>query len=122
MSHFAKIDENNIVTTVMVADQSTINSGAFGDPSLWIETSFEHKFRKQYAGIGDTYDKTNDVFIRSNPANESWILDSNFDWIPPIPKPDGGGGYEWNEETQAWDVIPTRVDGEFVKMVHHSAE
>ena len=110
MSYFAKIDDNNIVTQVIVAEQEFIDSGAVGDSSIWIETSFNHKFRKQYAGIGYTYDKTNDVFIEPQPWS-SWTLDINHNWQAPTAKPDDGGGYVWNEETQVWDTTGQRADG-----------
>ena len=102
MSHFAKIDSNNIVTEVVVAEQDFINSGKVGDSFLWIQTSYNNNFRKQYAGIGYTYDKVNDVFIVPKPF-KSWTLDSNQDWQPPIAEPDDGKYYSWNEDTQAWD-------------------
>ena len=104
MSHFAKIDKDNIVTEVLVAEQDFINSGKVGDSFLWVQTSYNGNFRKQYAGIGHTYDKANDVFIVPKPF-ESWTLDSNQDWQPPIAEPDDGKYYKWNEDTQAWDEI-----------------
>ena len=57
MSHFAKIDENNIVTEVIVAEQDFINSGEVGDSFNWVQTSYNKKFRKQFGGIGFKYDK-----------------------------------------------------------------
>ncbi len=102
MSHFAKLDKDNIVTKVIVAEQDFINSGAVGDSFLWIQTSYNNNFRKQFAGIGDTYDKVNDVFILPQPY-ESWSLDANFDWQPPTAKPDDGKMYTWNEDTKSWD-------------------
>jgi hypothetical protein len=104
MSHFAKIDKDNIVTEVMVAEQDFINSGAVGDSFLWVQTSYNNNFRKQFAGIGYTYDKINDVFITPKPY-ASWTLDVSFDWQPPTAKPDDGKGYNWNEDTLAWDEI-----------------
>jgi hypothetical protein len=59
MSHFAKIDKDNIVTKVIVAEQDFINSGAVGDSFLWIQTSYNGNFRNQLAGVGFTYDKIN---------------------------------------------------------------
>jgi len=101
MSHFAKLN-NNIVTEVIVAEQDFINSGAVGDSFLWVQTSYNNNFRKQYAGIGYTYDKVNDVFILPQPF-ASWTLDASFDWQPPIAKPDDDKMYAWNEDTQAWN-------------------
>ena len=101
MSHFAKIDKDNIVTQVLVTEQDFINSGKVGDSFLWIQTSYNNNFRKQYAGIGYTYDKTNDVFILPQPF-ASWTLDASFDWQPPTAMPDDGKNYTWNEKTKAW--------------------
>ena len=99
MSHFAKINENGIVQEVIVAEQEFIDS--FEDSSLWIQTSYNHNIRKQYAGLGYTYDKTNDVFITPQPF-PSWSLDSNFNWQAPVSKPDDGKAYTWNEDTKSW--------------------
>tara|TARA_B100001964_G_C14028803_1_gene507312 strand:+ start:412 stop:762 length:351 start_codon:yes stop_codon:yes gene_type:complete len=101
MTHFVKLDENNVVTQVIVAEQDFINSGAVGDSFLWVQTSYNNNFRKQYAGIGFSYDKTNDVFISPKPY-ESWTLDASFNWQPPTPMPDDDEDYEWYEDTQAW--------------------
>ena len=101
MSHFAKLD-NNVVTEVIVAEQDFINSGAVGDSFLWIQTSYNNNFRKQYAGVGYTYDKANDVFISPKPY-PSWALDASFDWQPPTAMPVDDKFYSWNEDTQAWD-------------------
>ena len=89
MSHFARIDKDNIVTQVIVAEQDFINSGVVGDSFEWVQTSYNNNFRKQYAGIGSTYDKTNDVFIYAQPF-PSWTLDASFDWQPPTARPDDG--------------------------------
>ena len=104
MSHFAKI-ENNIVTEVIVAEQDFINSGAVGDSFLWVQTSYNNNFRKNFAGIGYTYDKTRDAFIPPQPY-PSWILNEDTClWEPPVEYPNDGNIYEWNEETQAWDEV-----------------
>ena len=104
MSHFAKIDSNNIVTEGIVAEQGFIDSGRVGDSFLWIHTSYNSNFRKQYSGVGYTYDKVNDVFISPKPY-ASWELDASFDWQPPTAMPDDGKMYSWNEDTQAWDEM-----------------
>ena len=105
MSHFAKIDKDNIVTEVIVAEQDFINSGKVGDSFLWVQTSYNHNFRKQFASIGGTYDKVNDVFISPKPY-PSWTLDEGTcQWDPPVAFPDDGKAYDWNEGTQAWDEI-----------------
>ena len=102
MSHFAKIDKDNVVTQVIVAEQDFINSGKVGDSFLWIQISFNNNFRKQYAGVGWTYDKVNDVFISPKPF-PSWTLDASFDWQPPTTMPDDGKYYSWDEDTKAWE-------------------
>ena len=102
MSHFAKIDKDDIVTEVIVAEQDFINSGIVGDSFLWVQTSYNNNFRKQFAGAGSTYDKTNEVFISLQPY-ASWTLDASFDWQPPTAMPDDGKNYIWNEDTEAWD-------------------
>ena len=104
MSHFAKIDNNNIVTEVIVAEQDFINSGAVGDSFLWIQTSYNNNFRKQTAGIGHTYDKVNDVFVKPQPY-ASWTLDASFNWQSPVEYPDDEKDYKWNEATISWAEI-----------------
>ena len=103
MAHFAKV-VNGIVEQVIVSEQDFINSGAVGDSFLWVQTSYNNNFRKQFAGVGNTYDKTNDVFIAPKPY-PSWILDSSFDWQPPTAMPDDDKTYSWNEDTTTWDEV-----------------
>ena len=103
MAHFAKIN-NGIVEQVIVSEQNHINSGLVGDSFLWIQTSYNNNFRKQFAGIGDTYDATKDKFIKAQPF-PSWSLDGNDDWQPPTAYPDDGKRYVWNEETTNWAEI-----------------
>ncbi len=102
MSHFAEIDNNGIVLRVIVAEQDFINSGLVGDSFNWVQTSFNNNFRKQFAGIGFTWDKTNEVFVTPKPY-ASWTLDENHDWQPPTAMPDDGKKYMWNEGTKSWD-------------------
>ena len=105
MSHFAKINNNNIVEEVIVAEQDFINSGAVGDSFLWIQTSYNGNFRKNFAGTGFTYDKTRDAFIPAQPY-PSWTLDEDTClWECPVAYPDDGKEYEWNETDKQWDEI-----------------
>lgn len=116
MSHFAYIDENNIVTQVIVAEQDFIDSGKVGDPSRWIQTSYNTRagwhpegrpLRKNYAGIGYWYDSTRDAFIPPQPF-DSWILNEDTClWEPPISYPQDNQIYEWDEETTSWIVRTT---------------
>jgi hypothetical protein len=103
MAHFAKIDNNNIVTEVIVAEQSFINSGLVGDSFLWIQTSYNDNFRKQFAGAGCTYDKDKDVFIRPQ-TYPSWVLNDDNDWEAPVKEP-VVGDWTWDEETTNWKEI-----------------
>jgi len=105
MAHFAKINKTNIVTDVIVAEQDFINSGKVGDSFLWIQTSYNGSFRKNYAGIGFQYDKTRDAFIPIKPFN-SWILnETTCRWEAPVAYPDDENNYNWNETNQNWDIV-----------------
>lgn len=120
MAHYALINENNLVVQVITGvDEDVIQTDvdgtevggtseaweAFYASRPWFQglyckrTSYNGKIRKQYAGIGFSYDSTADVFIAPQPF-PSWTLDGNFDWQPPKPKPDGF--YFWNEELGEW--------------------
>lgn len=103
MAHYAFLDENNIVTEVIVGKNETE-----GDYEIYygnirnqkcVRTSYNGNIRKQFAGIGYTYDPDADVFIAPQPF-PSWTLDANYDWQPPTPKPDGL--FIWDEATLSW--------------------
>lgn len=108
MAHYAYLDENNVVVTVIVGkDETELIDGldpetyyAIGTPYTVKRTSYNGNIRKQFAGIGFTYDSVNDVFIAPQPY-PSWSLDNNFDWQPPTPRPEGVACY-WNEELGDW--------------------
>lgn len=107
MAHFAKI-ENNLVTEVLVVANELEHRGQdflannLGLGGTWIQTSYNNNFRKQFAGIGFTYDADNDVFIAPQPY-PSWSLNQNFDWQPPTPMPEGGEGqWYWDEDSLSW--------------------
>jgi hypothetical protein len=108
MAHFAKI-ENNLVVEVLVVHNDLEHRGAdflandLGLGGTWIQTSYNNNFRKQYAGIGYTYDAVNDVFIAPQPY-PSWSLDDNFDWQAPTPQPQEGSWY-WDEDNLSWTKI-----------------
>ncbi len=105
MSHFAKIDDNNIVTQVIVAEKSFINTGILGDEFLWIQTSYNGNFRKNYAGIGYTYDAARDAFIPPQPY-PSWTLNEDTcQYDSPVPYPTDDKMYEWDEETTNWKEV-----------------
>lgn len=110
MSHFAKV-ENGVVTEVIVAEQDVIDSGMFGDPASWVQTSYNthgnkhpanRPLRKNYAGIGYTYDSIRDAFIAPKPF-ESWVLEEESClWKAPVPYPQDGKKYYWDESTINW--------------------
>tara|TARA_Y100000758_G_C15666710_1_gene280478 strand:- start:102 stop:422 length:321 start_codon:yes stop_codon:yes gene_type:complete len=105
MAHFAKIDSNSIVTDVIVSEKDFINSGLVGDEFLWVQTSYNNNFRKNFAGIGFTYDKTRDAFIPPQPYT-SWILNEDTcRYEAPVTYPDDGKKYEWDEATTNWKEI-----------------
>jgi|LakMenEpi03Aug12_release.lakeMendotaPanAssembly.Ray.scaffolds.fasta_scaffold860129_2 hypothetical protein len=113
MAHYAKI-ENNIVTNVIVAEQDFIESGAAGDPTTWVQTSYNSTIRENYAGIGYVYFPDLDMFVPPK-TFESWILDEvNGKWDAPTQKPDGDKNYIWNEESLSWiesaSVLPSGED------------
>ncbi len=111
MAHYAYLDENNIVVAVTVGkDEAELIDGldtetyyAQGTPYTVKRTSYNNNIRKQYAGIGYSYDSVNDVFIAPQPYS-SWSLDDNFDWQPPTPQPAEKGWY-WDELTLSWIEI-----------------
>ena len=107
MAHYAFLNSDNVVTEVIVGiDETELIEGV--DPETWygnfrdqkcLRTSYNGNIRKQYAGIGYTYDEVRDEFVALQPY-PSWTLDENNDWQPPTPKPDGN--YYWNEQNQTW--------------------
>lgn len=108
MAHFAEIDNNNVVTRVLVVPDEQEHRGQdflandLGLGGTWIQTSYNNRIRKQYAGIGYTYNPTADVFI-SLPPYPSWVLDSNHDWQAPVSRPaDATSECYWDEETLSW--------------------
>lgn len=110
MSHYAKV-ENGIVTDVIVAEPEFINSGALGEPSMWVQTSYNGNIRKRFAGIGYTYNEELDAFIPPKPPFPSWVLDKDLAiWKAPIDAP--SGNYVWDENQQNWvegNILPTGV-------------
>jgi len=113
MAHYAWLNNDNLVVNVTVGvDEDVVQQGFGGSTEAWEafysqatghiikRTSYNNNIRKQYAGLGYTYDAVNDVFIAPQPF-ASWSLDDNFDWQAPTPRPEGIGWY-WNEAQQVW--------------------
>ena len=123
MGHFAKVS-NGIVTRVIVAEADFFNNFVDDSPGQWIQTSYNTRggvyyqpntnepsedqskaLRKNYAGIGYTYNATRDAFIPPKPFN-SWILNENTClWDSPVAYPEDGKLYKWNEEILNWEEV-----------------
>jgi hypothetical protein len=123
MAHYAFLDENNIVTEVITGvDEDIIQTDLDGSQvggsseswETWYgnfrgqvckRTSYSGNYRKNYAGIGYTYDEDRDAFIPPKPF-ASWVLDEDTCWwIPPVPMPEDGKMYTWNEEELKWEEV-----------------
>jgi len=115
MAHFAQVNEDNIVLRVIVAEQDVINTGLFGDPASWIQTSYNTQagihlqgktpLRKNFAGIGFTYDRQRDAFIAPKPF-QSWVLnEETCCWESPVSRPQDDKFYIWDEETVNWKEL-----------------
>lgn len=118
MAHFAQLDGNNLVTQVIVVDNADILDGdgneseaigvsfcqaLLGANTVWKQTSYNGNFRKNYAGIGFTYDAARDAFICPKPHN-SWTLnESTCQWEAPLAYPDDGIAYYWDEDAYQAD-------------------
>jgi hypothetical protein len=113
MAHYAFLDENNIVTEVITGiDETKLIEGL--DPETWYSnfrgqtckrTSYNGKIRKNYAGIGFTYDAERDAFIAPKPYT-SWIFDENTcRWVAPVAYPDDGFKYVWNDNRVEWELL-----------------
>ena len=121
MAHYAFIGhENKVVKVIVGVDETVTQNGVGGSTEAWEHfyenqpwhqglvckrTSYNGNIRKQYAGIGYTYDEVNDVFIAPQPYG-LWTLDENFDWQPPTPMPvEEGKKYAWFEPNKVWIEI-----------------
>lgn len=117
MAHFAELDENNVVFRVIVVNNAVITTpqgqedenlgiafcqSLYGPYTKWAQTSYNATFRKHYAGIGYTFDATLNAFIPPKPY-PSWLLNTTTcDWEAPVPYPNDGKRYSWDETTQSW--------------------
>lgn len=111
MAHFAEIDSNGVVLRVLVVPDEQESRGQdflandLGLGGTWIQTSYNSRIRKNYAGIGMTYDAERDAFIPIQPY-PSWVLnEETCRWDSPVPYPTDGVIYEWNEELIDWQAI-----------------
>lgn len=118
MAHFAELDANNVVLRVIVvatkdnSDANGVEKESIGKAFCerlfggnWVQTSYNNNIRKRYAGIGYTYSEVLDAFITPRPY-PSWTLNTETaDWEAPIPMPNDGKMYAWDEATQSWVEI-----------------
>lgn len=118
MAHFAELDENNIVLRVIVVGDDDCKDGSGNESEavgaafcnrllggVWKQTSYNARIRKNYAGIGFTYDSARDAFIAPQPF-PSWKLnETTACWESPVPYPANGGVYMWDEETLSWVAV-----------------
>lgn len=117
MAHFAQLENNVVKQVIVVSNQDILDENGQESEQkgidfcsnllggTWKQTSYNAKIRKNYAGIGYTYDEGRDAFIPPKPFN-SWLLDEDTcQWKAPVDYPTDGKRYTWNEETLAWDVI-----------------
>ena len=104
MTHYAKV-QDGIVTQVIVAEPEFFNTFVDSSAGEWIQTSYTGSIRKNYAGIGFTYNTELDAFIPPQ-TYASWILNKDTcTWEAPVPYPADSNEYIWNEETQSWELI-----------------
>ena len=119
MAHFFELDENNItINGIVVNNNELLIDGVESEQKgiafcvahyggRWIQASYNGNIRKNYAGIGYTYDEVRDAFIAPKPY-PSWLLDEvTCRWQAPIPMPTDDKPYTWNEETTSWVEVPT---------------
>ena len=119
MAHFAQLDENNkVLQVIVVANEELLLDGVenetkgvifckslLGEDTKWVQTSYNATFRKNYAGVGYTFDEERDAFIPPKPY-ESWILNEDSClWDSPVPYPTDGGMYSWDETAGAWVAV-----------------
>lgn len=120
MAHFAQLNEENIVINVIVVDnKNTLDENGdeseqvgisfckniLGQNTNWKQTSYNGNFRFRYAGIGFSYSENLDAFIAPQPY-PSWSLNEiTTEWDPPVPYPQDGNFYDWNEKTQSWVLL-----------------
>lgn len=124
MAHFAELDENNVVTRVIVvgnkdtSDANGVEKEYIGKAFCerlyggnWVQTSYNGNIRKNYAGIGYTYNSDIDAFVPPKPY-ASWVLNNDTaKWEAPTPMPDDGQLYSWDEDTTSWELIPAEPAG-----------
>jgi len=125
MAHFAEINDNNIVTKVIVVHNNEITvdgqelefkgidfcEGLFGHRN-WVQTSYNGNIRYNFAGVGYTWDSENDAFYAPQPY-ASWSLNEDYKWEAPVPYPEDASPekiYEWDEDNLTWKVVELTIE------------
>jgi hypothetical protein len=118
MAHFVEIDsDNNFIRGIVISDQDC-GGGNFpesekpgqeyiasiGIEGRWLQASYNNNFRGKFPGDNDYYDEELDLFLSKKPY-ENFILDENYNWIPPLPKPDDENFWIWNPEKNQWEIF-----------------
>ena len=101
--HYAKV-ENNIVTQVIVAEPEFFDTFIDSSAGEWVQTSYNNNIRKNYAGVGFTYDLVRDTFIPPQPYTSWTLVEATCQWEAPTAYPTDGEDYQWNESTTAWEA------------------
>lgn len=119
MAHFAELDKSNKIIRVIVVSNEEITDTdgiehedrgidfcrkLFGNDTRWAQCSYNNNFRGKFPGKGYTFDPKANVFIPPKPY-DSWMLNSNYDWKAPVPYPNDGKKYQWNENDQSWEEV-----------------
>ena len=102
MAYFAFLNSQNTVVEVIEAEQAEIDSGRYGDPTRWVQTSIDGSIRKNYAGVGFTYDAVRDAFLAPKPYPSWHLVEETCQWDAPKPKPAFPPAWVWNEALQEW--------------------
>ena len=101
MAHYAKV-KNGIVEKVIVAEAEFFDTFVDESPGEWIQTSYTGSIKKNYASIGDIYDKTRDAFYTQQPYPSWTLVEATCQWTAPVAYPDDGKHYGWDEDTTNW--------------------
>lgn len=130
MAHFAQIDENNLVLQVIVVSNETLGNlpfpesepvgiafcqSLYGSDTKWAQTSYNASFRYNYAGIDFVFDpipRPSGAFIPPKPFPD-WLLDTNtYQWVPPVPYPQDGNVYRWDQDAESWIMVRSNAPSE----------
>lgn len=121
MAHFCEIDQTHtVLRTIVISNADIVDENGVEQEQLgidlcntiagqgvWVQTSYNNNFRKMFATPGMKYAPEAEVFYNPVGPYPSWVLDANYDWQAPTPKPDDGNAYYWDEDSLTWVAVPT---------------